>query len=46
MGSILKNDIKITHEDRIKEQTTARDDNRGKNVKVISKSISSSILGG
>ena len=32
---VLKNDIKVTHEDRIKEQTTARDDNRGKNTKVI-----------
>ena len=35
-GPVLKNDIKVTHEDRIKEQTTARDDNRGKNTKVIS----------
>ena len=35
MRAILKNDIKVTHEDRIKEQTTARDDNRGKNIKVI-----------
>ena len=34
----MKNDIKVTHEDRIKEQTTARDDNRGKNTKVISPS--------
>lgn len=25
--------VKITHEDRIKEQTSARDDNRGKNTK-------------
>ena len=38
MRAVLKNDIKVTHEDRIKEQTTARDDNRGKNTKVISPS--------
>ena len=43
MGSVLKNDIKVTHEDRIKEQTSARDDNRGKNTKVIS---TSTVLGG